>query len=198
MRPQDNFEFLNKGNRLMMFFLSFDVTTHLRNLRFAHRERAISFLPRESCGVAKRSRNPTGRIRLQLTDKFRECLVLPQLRQDVDMVRRPINNHRDSVFVADRTAQILMDPWSDCRRQPWLSVLCRKDNVIQEIAIGGTHRNAPFRRPFSGALIFSNDTPGVPLRSTPGFIPLHPSGALIRDAEDECAAQTGNRSGDVK
>jgi hypothetical protein len=47
--------------------------------------------------------------------------------------------------------------------------------VIQEIAIGGTHRNAPFRRPFSGALIFSNDAPGVPLRSTPScsFAELH-------------------------
>jgi hypothetical protein len=39
--------------------------------------------------------------------------------------------------------------------------------VIQKIAIGGTHTEGPFRRPSSGALFFSNDTPGVPLRSTP-------------------------------
>ena len=175
MRPQDNFEFLNKGNRSMMFFLSFDVTTHLRNLRLADRERAISFLPRESCGLSKRSRNPVGRIRLHLTDEFRDRFVLPQFRQDVDMVRCPVHNYGDPVFIADRTAKILMNSGTDGSRHPRLATLCRKDNVIKEIAIGGTHRNAPFRRPSSGALLFSDDTPGVPLRSTPScsFAALH-------------------------
>ena len=36
----------------------------------------------------------------------------------------------------------------------------------------------PFRRPCPGALLPSHITPGVPLRSTPGFILSHPSGAL--------------------
>jgi hypothetical protein len=39
--------------------------------------------------------------------------------------------------------------------------------VIEEIAIGGTHRIAPFRRPSSGAPVSLHITPGVPLRSTP-------------------------------
>jgi hypothetical protein len=39
--------------------------------------------------------------------------------------------------------------------------------VIEKVAIGGTHRNAPFRRPSSGASVSLHITPGVPLRSTP-------------------------------
>jgi hypothetical protein len=167
LRAQDHFEFLNKRNASMMFFLSFDVTAHLRRLRLTHRERTISFLPRESCGLWKRPRNPAGRIRLQFTDKLRKCLVLSQLRQDVDMVRRPVNNYRDPVFRADSPADVLMNSWTDCSRHPRLATLCRKDDVIEEIAIGGTHRNAPFRRPSSGAFVSLHITPGVPLRSTP-------------------------------
>jgi len=179
MRPQDHLEFFNKRNRSVMFFLSFDVTTHLRNLRLAHRERAISFLPRESCGLSKRSRNPPGRIRLQLTDKFRDRFVLPQFRENVNVIGSSIHDYRDAIFRADSPAKILMNSRTDGSRHPRLATLCREDDVIQEIAIGGTHRNAPFRRPSSGALICSDDTPGVPLRSTPGFIPPHPSGAVI-------------------
>jgi hypothetical protein len=51
--------------------------------------------------------------------------------------------------------------------------------VIEQIAIGGTHSDGDFRRPLSGAFVVRNNTPGVPLRSTPGFIPSHPSDALI-------------------
>lgn len=181
LRAQDHFEFLNKRNASMMFFLSFDVTAHLRRLRLTHRERTISFLPRESRGLWKRPRNPAGRIRLQFTDKLRKCLVLSQLRQDVDMVRRPVNNYRDPVFRADSPADVLMNSWTDCSGHPRLATLCRKDDVIEEIAIGGTHRNAPFRRPSSGASVSLHITPGVPLRSTPRFIPPHPSGALLSD-----------------
>ena len=48
MRPQDHLEFFEKRNAPMMFFLPFDVTTNLRNLRLAHRERAITLLPRDA------------------------------------------------------------------------------------------------------------------------------------------------------
>jgi hypothetical protein len=52
--------------------------------------------------------------------------------------------------------------------------------VIEEIAIGGTHNNASFRRPSSGASVFLDHTPGVPLRSTPGFSSGAPSGCYQR------------------
>jgi hypothetical protein len=48
--------------------------------------------------------------------------------------------------------------------------------VIEQIAKGGTHNDANFRRPTSGALVFLDSTPGVPLRSTPGFNSDAPSG----------------------
>jgi hypothetical protein len=48
--------------------------------------------------------------------------------------------------------------------------------VIKQVAIGGTHNDASFRRPTSGAVMFLDHTPGVPLRSTPGFNSDAPSG----------------------
>src|SRR5687767_8498868 len=86
VRLQDDLELIKKRNVPMMFFLSLNVAVHLRYLRFTHRERAISFLPSESCGFLERSRNPTRRIRFHLTDGFRNCFVLPQFREDVNMV----------------------------------------------------------------------------------------------------------------
>jgi hypothetical protein len=142
-----------------MFLPPLDVATHLRNLRLTHRERAISFLLRESCGLSKRSRNPPGRIRFQLTDKLRERLVLPQFRENVNVIGSSIHDHRDAIFRADSPAKILMNSRTDCCRHPRLATLCREDDVIEEIAIGGTHRNAPFRRPSSGAWLFFDITP---------------------------------------
>src|SRR5437764_7230963 len=178
MRPQDHLEFFEKRNAAMMLFLPFYVTPHPRNLRFAHRERAVTFLPRESQCLFERARNPTGRVRLQFTDKLRERLVLPQFCQDVNVVGGSVHNQCDSPFTADRAADVFVNPRADRRNHPRFAVLRRKHDVIQEVAIGGTHAMTPFRRPCPGALLPSHITPGVPLRSTPGFILSHPSGAL--------------------
>jgi hypothetical protein len=163
----------------MMFLLSLNITTHLRNLRFADREGTVSLLPRKSGGFWEGARNPAGRVRFQLTDNLRECLILPQLCQNVNMIGGSVNDERNSVFSANRSAEIFMNSRADCRRQPWFAVFGRKNSVVQKIAIGGTHRDGPFRRPCSGAVLFLNITPEVPLCSTPRFIPPHPPGALI-------------------
>lgn len=176
MRAQNHLEFLEKRNHSMMFFLPLDVTTHLRNLRLTHRKCAISFLTRESRGVSERSRYPTGRVCLQLADDFRNGLVLSQLRQDVNMIDRSVNDQRNSIFFADRATEVLMNSSTNCSRQPWFAPLRGKNNVIEQIAIGGTHNGGNLRRPSSGALLFLHNTPGVPLRSTPGFNPGAPFG----------------------
>jgi hypothetical protein len=75
-------------------------------------------------------------------------------------------------------AEVLVDTEADCGSQPRLTVLGRKNNVIEQVAMGGTHSAGPFRRPSSGAALFLDHTPGVPLRSTPGFNPPHPPGAV--------------------
>lgn len=175
MRLQQNFELFEKRHASMVFFLVLDVSAHLRHLRFTHRERTITFLPRESCDLPKRSRNPTGGVRFQLADQLRDCLVLPQLRQDVDMVRRSVDDQRDSVFIADRSAEVLMNARPDLGGQPWFAALRRENDVIEQIAVGGTHTGGPFRRPCSGAALFVDHTPGVSLRSTPpcSFAALH-------------------------
>ena len=87
MRPQDHLEFFEKRNAPMMFFLPFDVTTNLRNLRLAHTKRAVTLLPREARRPFERARNPTRRVRLDFADQLRERLILPQFCQDVDVVR---------------------------------------------------------------------------------------------------------------
>lgn len=165
-----------------MFLLPFNITSHLGNLRFAHRERTVSFLPRESGNVFECARNPTRGVGFQFTHQFRKRLVLPQFCQDMDVIRGAIHNQGGTAFGANRTAEVFLNSRPNRRDHPWFAIFRRKDNVIQKIAIGGTHTERPFRRPLSGALSFSHDTPGVPLRSTPGFIPSHPSGAWIKIA----------------
>jgi hypothetical protein len=167
MRSQDHLEFLEKRNRSMMLFLPLDITSHLRNLRLADAERAIIFLPREAGGVGERSRNPTRRIGFDFADQLGDRLVLPQSRQDVDVISGSIHDQRDSAFAANRAAEIFMNPGANRRRHPRLPVLRGKHNVIQKVAKGGTHSGGPFRRPFAGAGLLSHDIPGVPLRSTP-------------------------------
>jgi len=162
----------------MMFLLSLDVTMHFRHLRLTHRERAISFLPRKSRCAFERSRNPARRIRFQFTDDLGDRFVLSQFRQDVNVVRSSVNDQRDSLFATNCAAEVLMNSGTDCCRQPELATLCRKDNMIKQIAIGGTHPGTPFRRPLSGALFFLHHTPGVPLCSTPGFSSGAPSGCF--------------------
>ena len=162
-----------------MFFLPLDVPTDLGYLRLTRRERTVTFLPRESRDLLKRARNPARRICLHRADNLRDRLVLPQFSQNVNMVGSAVNNQRDSVLIADGSAEVLMNAGTNCGRQPWFSSLRRKDNVIQEIAIGGTHTEGPFRRPSSGAVLSLNHIPGVPLRSTSGCNPAHPSGAVI-------------------
>jgi hypothetical protein len=180
----------------VMFPLPLDIATHLRNLRFTHRERAISFLPREGGCLFKRSRNPPGGIRFQFTDCSRERFVLAQFRQEVNVIGSSVYDQRDSAFASDRAAQVFVDSRPDCRLYPRLSTLGRKDNVIQEVAIGGTHTGGPFRRLFSGALLFVDTVPGVPLRSTPRFSLSHPLGAWLDQRRRRSGVKPGvERSG---
>src|SRR2546430_3468185 len=109
MRSQDDLEFFKKRKRLMMFFLFLDVTTNLRSLRLTHREGTITLLPGKAGALVERSRDPTRRIGLQFTDKFRERLVLPQFRQDVNVIGRSIHDDRNSVFPANCPAEVLMN-----------------------------------------------------------------------------------------
>src|SRR3954470_2354298 len=129
MRPNDDLEFLEIRNCPMMFFLSLNIASHFWNLRFAHRERAVSFLPRESGGVFEGPRNPSRRVRFQFADNLRDGLVLPELRQDVNMIGGAIHNHRNSAFTADRAAKIFVNSWTDRSRHPRLAVLRRKHDV---------------------------------------------------------------------
>jgi hypothetical protein len=176
MRLQENFELLKKRDVSMMLFLSLDVTVDLGQHRLTHCERAVSFLPLEAGAVLECSRDPAGGIRFQFTNQLRDCLVLSQLCQDVNVVSGSVDDHRDSFFVANRAAEIFMRSGTNFCPQPGLASLCREDDVIEQIAIGGTHGRAPFRRPLSGALFFLHNTPGVPLCSTPGFNSGAPSG----------------------
>jgi hypothetical protein len=152
-----------------MFFLSLDVSIDFGHHRFADREGAITFLSGKGATFPERSRNPTGRVRFEVPNELRKCFVLPQLRQNMDVIGSAINDQRDSVFVANRSPEILMEPRANCWRQPRLTAFRGKDNVVQEIAIGGTHRKLRFPSPLFRGLIVSNHIPGVPLRSTPGF-----------------------------
>ena len=182
MRLQQNLELFQKRNASMMFFLSLDVSVDLRQLRLTHRERTVSFLPRKPGCVFERSRNPARRIRLQLADELRDRLVLPQFRQEMNMIGRSVYDHRDSLFVANRTSEILVRLGTDFPRQPRFTPLCRKNDVIEQIAKGGAHNVASFRRPFQGlgrSCIIPPEFRFAPFRA---LIPAHPSGAIASHA----------------
>jgi hypothetical protein len=151
MRPQDHLEFFEKRNAPMMFFQPFDVTMNLCNLRLAHSERAVPFLPREGSAFLERSRNPAGRVRLQFTDQLGDRLVLAEFREHMDVIRSSVYDQRGSAFTADCAAKLFVNPRADRGNHPGFAVLRSKHDVIQEIAMGGTHNTGPFRRPFSGA-----------------------------------------------
>jgi hypothetical protein len=174
-----------------MFFLSLDITSNLCNLRFAHGERAVSFLPREPGRVFECARNPGRRVRFQFPHQFRERFVLSQFRKDVDVIGSPIHNQCRAAFGPDGTAKIFVNSRPNRGLHPRFAVLRGKHNVIQQIAIGRTHTEGPFRRPCPGALLLLHSTPGVSLRSTPRFNPPHPSGALTLMGCCSCSRRLG-------
>jgi hypothetical protein len=159
-----------------MFFLSLDVTMHPSNHRFTDGKCAVPFLPREGTTFLERSRNPAGGVRFNLADQFRNRLVLAQLRQDMDVVGGSVNNQRNSIFSANCAAEVLVDSRADCLSEPRLTTFGRKDDVIKQIAIGGTHSYRSYLSPLFRGSCVSNNTPGVSLRSTPGFSCAAPVG----------------------
>jgi hypothetical protein len=188
MRAQNHLKFLQERNAPMMFFLALDVSIYFRHQRFAYGEGAVSLLPRESGSVFECTRNPNRRVCFQFAHQFRQRLVLPQFCEDVDVIRRAIHNQSSTAFAANGTAKIFMNSGSDRRPHPRFAVLRRKDNVIKEIAIGGTHGRPRFPSPLSKGSTGFYHIPGVPVCSTPAFIPPRPSGAQGKGA---CAFALG-------
>jgi len=176
MRLQEKSKFLKERDAPVMFFLSLNVTVNFGQHRLTHCKRAVSFLPREASTTLERSRDPAGGICLQIADKLGDGLVLPQFCQEVNVVRSSVDDHRDSSLAPNRAAKIFMNSGTDLRRQPWFTPLCREDDVIEQIAMGGTHSGGGFCRPSSGAWVSLDHIPGVRLRSTPGFDSAAPCG----------------------
>ena len=75
----------------MMALLVQDVSVHFIKLRLAHGKSSVASLPCEVGEPRERLVNPTGRIRLDSTENVGQGLVLPELCEDVDMVRRTID-----------------------------------------------------------------------------------------------------------
>ncbi len=180
MCPQQNLEFLEERNASMMFFLPMDVTIHLGQHRLTHRERAISLLPLEARGYFECPRNPARGVRLQLTNELRDRPVLPQFRQNVNVVGRSVDDQRDSTFVANCTAEVLMRPRADFPRQPGLPFFRRKDDVIQKVAIGGTHSGGVSVAPLRGLCSFWIIHPEFRFAPLRALVPPHPPGAITQ------------------
>jgi hypothetical protein len=64
--------------------------------------------------------------------------------------------------------------------EPGFTAFRRKDDVIKQIAMGGTHMNASFPSPLLRGLVVSNYIPGVSPCSTPGFSSVAPFGRSER------------------
>ena len=89
-----------------MSLLIQDVSVHFVKLRRAYSKGSVTGLPREGGKPRECLVNPTGRIRLDGTENIGQGLVLPKPCEDVDMVRRTIDNKCATTFVSNSAPHI--------------------------------------------------------------------------------------------
>lgn len=133
-------EFLLEGNLPMVFFLVGDVFLHLNQIGMAHAERAIADLPCERLLARKILVNPAGRIRLQRAHQIGQRMFRRQRRQNVDVIRRAVDDERLAVMRADDAAEIGKETGFQIRVEQWPPVFRAENNVRQEMGESVRHK----------------------------------------------------------
>ena len=126
-------KFLLKRYFSMMLFLTGDVFFHIGLTGMAHAERAVTGLPPKRFPIRKCLVNPAGGIRLQFAHQIRQCMFRRKGSQDVNMVRRAIDDERPSVVRADNAAKIRKQPFFLFRVQQRRAVFCAENDVRQQM-----------------------------------------------------------------
>src|SRR5688572_26881295 len=123
----------------MMNFLIGDILSNAAYLRCAHRECTITVLPREIAGIGKNVVHPAGRICLEVAENIRYRLIGPEFYEYVNMIFNAIYRQQNAAEAANDPADVFVKPVLSVGRDHRGSVLCREDNVINEVCIGSGH-----------------------------------------------------------
>src|SRR5208337_3717510 len=90
----------------MMPCLPFYITDHVRPVRLAHAECAISPLPAEGAPLRPFLLHPTGRVRLNYSEAIRNGEIGGQPRQQVNVICGATNGYRRRMEFTQNSAEI--------------------------------------------------------------------------------------------
>lgn len=97
----------------MMLLLIGDIGFELTSLGTAHRKGTIPALPGEILQVRELLVDPTGAIGLNVADGIGDRFILPELREQVDVIVDAADDDRVSALLPDRPAEILMHSFTN-------------------------------------------------------------------------------------
>jgi len=128
---QKLYQLLPKRLHAMMLGLVRDVFLHLRSCRRAHRERAISFLPRK-LPLLDFLMHPHGRGLLQLPHEIRETMRGLQSDKQMHVVSNPADALNKPTKSADRSAKVFMKAFTPGSVNERLAVFGGKHDVVMQ------------------------------------------------------------------
>ena len=84
--------------------------------------------------------NPTRRIRLQLTHQIGQRMFRRERRENVNVIRRSIDDERVAIVCADDATEIWKETRFQIRVEQWPPVFCAENNVRQQMGERVRHK----------------------------------------------------------
>ena len=127
----------------MMVLLRFDVLQHNIDLARAYRKSAIPALPEKSAIPAVDILDLLRRCFLYLFDHLRLGESSRQRCQNVHVIAHATDAQNIAAKIAADRGQIRVHSRANVRIEPWLTILCAKNNVNDDFAEGLRHGARP-------------------------------------------------------
>jgi hypothetical protein len=89
--------------------------------------------------------NPTQRVRLEGSQNLRDCPVLPEASQEMNMVSDAVSEVTKATRAANGATQVFPQPRTQLVLKPGFPVFCGKHKVIEKAGIGLGHEEPPLR-----------------------------------------------------
>jgi len=133
---QQRQKFLLKRHLLVMFLLAFDITNDVVQLRHAHTECAILFLPRKQAMFGKGFVDPFGRTALDQLHRLGDGDRGRQGKQEMDVVFDSADFNGLHFVAAHDTAQEWPEPFGKRRRDEPATLLGAEDAMVVGTDVG--------------------------------------------------------------
>ena len=134
-------KFLLKRNLAVMFLLIGDVFFHLSQTGMAHAERTVTDLPCKCFLIWKFFMYPARRIGFQFAHQIRQRVFGRERGENVEVVRRAIDDDRLAVVGADDAAEIGKEARFQIRVEHWSPVFRAENNVRQQMGERVRHKS---------------------------------------------------------